>query len=258
MSDSSVARVIMFDLDGVLVDTQGAESAALRRYAAMIGADVPDEGFDQLIAGRKMQESVEIVASFAKSSPAIDAVARVREIAEIVLANRLRAVPGVVEALGALRYPRHVVSNSPLAMIQSRLAATGLDGYFPPDHFSAYEVGIWKPDPGLYLMAVDAVGANLEAVIAIEDSDVGVESARLAGVRTLRYTPGHPVLHDKGNSVTTFGDMRLLPALLEADVVSVPSPPRESDSSNPGFGASTQTCVRTAHESSGQRSAAAL
>jgi HAD superfamily hydrolase (TIGR01509 family) len=214
----SAERVIMFDLDGVLVDTQDAETVALRRYGMMIGADLPNEGFYELIAGRKMKESVDIVASFAKTTPARDAVERVREIAESLLASRLRAVPGVMAALEAIRYPGYVVSNSPLVMIQDRLAATGLQRFFPASHFSAYELGIWKPDPGLYLAAVEALNANPDTVVVVEDSEVGVESARRARLRTLRYRPGHSVAHDENTSVTTFGDMRLLPALVEGNM----------------------------------------
>jgi beta-phosphoglucomutase-like phosphatase (HAD superfamily) len=82
-----------------------------------------------------------------------------------------------------------VVSNSPLEMIRDRLRMTGLDKYFDKKHFSAYEIGVWKPDPRLYLIAAESVAIAPPEILVIEDSRVGVQAAAAAGMPVLWYRP---------------------------------------------------------------------
>ncbi|MBG7702870.1 HAD family phosphatase [Streptomyces sp. MC1] len=212
------ARTVLFDLDGVLVDSQDAEVLALLEFAGTVHARVPAEGFAERVAGRRMSESVAIIGRYTDAPLPDDAVERVREIAERHLANRLRATPGMAAALREITAPAYVVSNSPLGMIEDRLRRTGLAGFFTGPHFSAYELGTWKPDPGLYRQAVRALGLDPETVVAVEDSEVGVRSAHDAGLRVHWYRPGRPEESRYSGRVRVFGDMRALPELLAARV----------------------------------------
>ncbi|POX62953.1 hypothetical protein C3492_13870 [Streptomyces sp. Ru62] len=85
-------------------------------------------------------------------------------------------------------------------------------------HFSAYELGTWKPDPGLYRQAVRTLGLDPGAVVAVEDSEVGVRSAHDAGLRVHWYRPDRPEESRCSGHVRVFGDMRALPGLLAARV----------------------------------------
>jgi HAD superfamily hydrolase (TIGR01509 family) len=207
-------RTVLFDLDGVLVDSQDAEVRALHDFAESVHARVPAKGFAELVAGRRMSESVGIIGLYTDVPLPDDAVEQVREIAERYLGTRLRATPGMAEALRLITAHRYVVSNSPLAMIEDRLRRTGLDGFFPDAHFSAYELGAWKPDPGLYRKAVKLLAADPGAVVAVEDSEVGVRSAHDAGLQVYWYRPDAPGQLGSSLRIRVFTDMSALPDLI--------------------------------------------
>ncbi|MFL4910467.1 HAD family hydrolase [Streptomyces sp. MMS24-I2-30] len=211
------AQTVLFDLDGVLVDSQDAEVRALLDFAESVHARVPAVGFAELVAGRRMSESVGIIGQYTDTPLPDDAVAQVREIAERYLGTRLRATPGMAKALREITAPRYVVSNSPLSMIEDRLRRTGLAGFFNGSHFSAYELGTWKPDPGLYRQAVELLAVDPETVVAVEDSEVGVRSAHDAGLRVYWYRPDHHEETRCSQRVRVFGDMNALPKLIATD-----------------------------------------
>lgn len=206
--------VALFDLDGVLVDTQDAETLALLRFAESVHADVPVDDFAELVAGRRMQESVDLIGSYSRLAMPSDAVARVRKLAEEFLVDRLRAVPGVEQALAAWTGEKYVVSNSPLDMIVDRLNRTGLSGYFKGPHFSAYELATWKPEPGLYLAALNALNIGADDAIAIEDSEVGVRAAEAAGIRVCWYRLGAATAQSWSSLIRIVGDMAALADIL--------------------------------------------
>jgi HAD superfamily hydrolase (TIGR01509 family) len=182
-------EAVFFDLDGVLVDSQGAENDALLYLAELIGASISAADAELLFTGRRIQESVDLLAPYATAPMPADPVGVVRARCEQLIAGRLHAVPGVDSALRAITVPKYVVSNSPLAMIRERLRMTGLHDHFGDDHFSAYEIGVWKPDPGLYLTAAESVALDPRRILVIEDSEVGVRAAAAAGMPVLWYRP---------------------------------------------------------------------
>ncbi len=213
--------MVLFDLDGVLVDTQDAEITALLAFAERLNADIPREGFAEMVAGRRMRESVELIHSFSDLPLPDDAVEQVRELADGYLRGRLRAVPGVEEALKAITSPKYVVSNSPLAMIRQRLARSRLSAYFGEPLFSAYELQSWKPDPDLYRRVLRSLNVDATAAVAVEDGEVGVRSAQGAGVRVYNYRRGQPTSDGCLPSVRVFGQMAAFPQLLAADLASL-------------------------------------
>jgi HAD superfamily hydrolase (TIGR01509 family) len=182
-------QVIFFDLDGVLVDSQGAENDALLYLADMIGAPITAADAELMFTGRRIQESVDYLTDYATRPIPPDPVGIVRARCEVLVAGRMQAVPGVEAALRAITVPCYVVSNSPRDMIGDRLRMAGLDGYFGGTHFSAYELGVWKPDPGLYRIAAESVAVAPADALVIEDSMVGVVSAAAAGMHVLWYRP---------------------------------------------------------------------
>ena len=98
----------------------------------------------------------------------------------------LTPVPGIPEALAALSgYPKAVASNGPLAKIRLAMATSGLAPHFGDNLYSAYELQVWKPDPGLYLAAAEGMGAEPENCVVIDDAAVGVEAGLKAGMQVI-------------------------------------------------------------------------
>jgi len=212
---------VLFDLDGTLVDSQDAETLALQRLATQLGGEIATDEIAHLAAGRRMQEAIDMLCAYIGVIPPVNALPRARLLAEELLEGRLCCVPGVDEALQRIEYPKFVVSNSPLDMIDDRLSRTGLLPHFPGPHFSAYEFQTWKPAPDLYLAAIDGLGLDPDAVIAVEDSVVGVQAAISAGLRVYWYQSDVAGEGCWADSVRVFGEMSALPEMLAHDLSSV-------------------------------------
>ena len=213
--------VILFDLDGVLVDSQEAEIAAHLDLAERLGAP-RTEGLPFTIAGRRMQDSVDLVASWVGVAVPPDALMYVRERAAVRLAGQMRPIPYVGDALALLPNRKYVVSNSPLGMIEDRLQISELSAYFAGPHFSAYEYETWKPAPELYRVALRTLGLTRGQAIAIEDSLVGVTAAAGAGLHVLWYRAPLQDQEAVPDNVEVFSDMRCLPETVRYMIRNLP------------------------------------
>lgn len=179
-------HALVFDLDGLLVDTESSDHAAWARawrdwghelprdaWVARIGSD--GRGFDPLAA---LAERVG--AGFAAA--AFQTARRAHR--DVLLAELDRPLPGVLELLDAadaLGLRRAVASSSDRAWVEARLAHAGLADRFEVLRCSD-DVPRVKPDPDLYLAALAALGTQPAQAIAFEDSPNGVAAARAAGL----------------------------------------------------------------------------
>ena len=101
-----------------------------------------------------------------------------------VFRERLQPMPGAAAMLDALRVPFCVASNGPRAKTELTLTITGLRPRFDASRiFSAYDVKSWKPEPGLFLHAAQAMGVPPERCAVVEDSEPGVRAGLAAGMR---------------------------------------------------------------------------
>ncbi|OUL34054.1 haloacid dehalogenase [Nostoc sp. T09] len=195
---------VIFDLDGTLVDSEklcnqafidllpfineSVESLILRyrgRKLALILADI------EMRYGEKLPRDFEVTYRH-----------RVNELFEFYL----QPITGVPEMLKTLEYTACVASSAPIAKIRKALNVTNLSHYFGDRLFSSYEVGSWKPAPGLFLYAANKMGFSPESCVVIEDSDVGIQAAYSAGIYALKYSNEEEV--EEQNHV--FSNMRYL------------------------------------------------
>lgn len=167
---------VLFDLDGVLVDSGGAIERVLRAWAAERGLDG-----DRAVAlswGRRDADLVRIAA------PELDVateVARISEL-EMELLWLVRALPGAERLLaGQPAGCWAVVTSSTSAVARGRIAAAGLPE--PPLLVSAEDVERGKPAPDGYLLASGKLGVAPERCLVVEDAAIGVAAATAAGMR---------------------------------------------------------------------------
>lgn len=207
----------VFDLDGVLVDTQDAENGGLAYVGELMGLRLDKEQRDELFSGKKMQECLDLMADLTGHAPPQDAMPIARARCEELIGDRIEPIDGVAYALeqlaAALGDRMCVASNSPLAIMESRLGKAGILHHFEGRLFSAYEVDAWKPDPKLFLWAAERCGVTPDACVVVEDSPVGVDAALGAGMRVLQYT-ADPATGPHREGSVTFPSMRLLPRLI--------------------------------------------
>ena len=128
----------------------------------------------------------------------------------------LQAIEGIHAALAAITIPGCVVSNGPMSKLTHTLGLTKLLGHFEGRIFSAYDVGSWKSDPGLFLHAARALGIDPSRCVVVEDSLSGVRAAKAAGMRVLGFTGGdaEAELELGKDRSDLFHGMNELPALL--------------------------------------------
>ncbi len=175
---------VVFDADGVLVDTEPAWAAARADLFARHGRRFgPGDGRRTL--GTGVAGTGEVLAGLLGAPERADALAA--ELLDLLLEHvRARppvALPGAAGLVGELRgrTPLAVASNAPRALLDTTLGAAGLAG-LADVVVAADEVARPKPSPDLYVEALRRLGAPAAASVAVEDSPAGAASARAAGM----------------------------------------------------------------------------
>lgn len=196
----------IFDLDGTLVDS---ETLCNQAFIDLLPA--LNEPVEALVHRYRGQQLSLILADLARRTGCAlpdNFESRYRRRVAELFDGKLQPTPGARAMLETIQYPRCVASSGPPAKIRHALTVSGLGGYFEDCIFSSYEVGSWKPDPGLFRHAARAMGFEPQHCIVVEDSDVGIAAAQAAGMQALHYAPhltdGAP---DSCGSFTSMSDL---------------------------------------------------
>ncbi|WP_030851797.1 HAD family hydrolase [Streptomyces sp. NRRL F-4474] len=213
--------LVIFDNDGVLVDSEPIANNVLADYLTELGHPTTyEESVRDYMgaAGHRVHELVlertgqRLPADFDETLHARTCAAFERE---------LKPVPGVEEVLGALT--AHgigycLTSSGSHERIRVAHRVTGLDGWFEEEWiFSADDVGRGKPDPDLYLHAAHRMGVEPARCVVVEDSPRGIRAAAAAGMDVYGYTALLPADQLPG-ATGYFGDMMQLPLILQLPV----------------------------------------
>jgi HAD superfamily hydrolase (TIGR01509 family) len=178
---------VVFDLDGLLLDTESVWTRAEEKLFARYGRTFGPEEKRRLIgtsgptAARLFEEMLDLPGE------GVALGATVRELVWIELEQGAPAQPGAAELVAALvrsGTPIGVASNSPRAIVDRALSFSVLDGPFGVV-LGGDEVANPKPAPDVYLEACNRLGADPAMCVALEDSPPGVASARAAGMRVV-------------------------------------------------------------------------
>jgi HAD superfamily hydrolase (TIGR01509 family) len=178
-----VAEAVVFDCDGLLVDTESGRS---RAEAAIFAEHGFGFGAEQkaLLIGKTLEDGAAAMASyFGRPADAAQIADRLHELVARELAAGANALPGARELVAAVRerVPVAVASNSPRRFVDAALASAGLAFEFR-QVFAAEDVSRPKPAPDLYLTACARLAVEPGRCVAFEDSRTGVASARAAGM----------------------------------------------------------------------------
>lgn len=181
-----VIDAVIFDLDGVLIDSEPTWSEVRHRFVLAHGGDWPD-GADRRMQGMATVEW----ATYLHDDLGVELP--VPEIAERVITEMAARygeapplLPGAVDAVQrvAQRWPVGLASSSPTRLIQRTLDASGLAASFSVT-LSTEEVGAGKPAPDVYLQVARRLGTAPDRCTAVEDSTNGLRAARAAGMRVV-------------------------------------------------------------------------
>ena len=180
-----MARGLIFDCDGVLVDSEPLAAAEIEALLQGLGAPITRARIYDEFLGRSFSAIVEAARDQGVDlGPALPGYA---EALALRFRRELRPVPGMAEALAQLLGPRAVASSSAPERLQLSLSLTGLAPLFGPHVYSATQVARGKPEPDLFLFAARHLGIAPADCVVIEDSPAGLRAARAAGMRVIGF-----------------------------------------------------------------------
>lgn len=186
---------LIFDCDGTLVDSEEPGLDVLHALALEDGLSLGLDEARQRFRGVRMADCVAWIAAQRPGRPAgfeSGFMARVRRQTELRFRQGLLAMPGAPELLGTLcarGMPMAVATNGPREKVELSLGLTGLRESFGPHVYCAYEVGSFKPEPGLFLHAAQALGVAPQRCAVVEDSLPGLQAALAADMRAFSLHP---------------------------------------------------------------------
>lgn len=198
-------ELIIFDCDGVLVDSEEISCGVLAEEARKLGSKLTNEEARRIFAGTNLKFCFEYIENeIGKPLPSNMQVIY-REKTRERFAKELKPIEGIHELVASLSLPYCVASNAPLGKMIPNLKKVGLFPFFEKNMFSAYEVNAWKPDPTLFLTAAKTMGFEPSKCLVIEDSLSGVKAAVAAGMDVLGYRADERAkeLKDAGATIIT-------------------------------------------------------
>jgi len=205
--------LVIFDCDGVLVDSEPLSNRILAEHLTAIGLPTTTEESIRDYMGRSWASCAKLIEQ-RLGRPLPDGLAdRYHEELYAALQRELRPVAGIEAALDAITAPTCVASSGAHEKIRTSLGTTGLLVRFEGRIFSATEVAHGKPAPDLFLHAAAELGHAPADCVVVEDAPAGVAAGRAAGMTVLGYAALTPP--DGLDGATVFTSMAELPALLD-------------------------------------------
>jgi len=209
-----VAASVIFDCDGVLVDSEPVGNAVLAELISELGIPTSTEQSIATYMGRSMASCLALLEERLGQPPPADFADRYRAGVEAGWRRELAPVPGIVAALDQIELPTCVASSGDHDRMRLTLGLTGLWDRFAGRIFSATEVARGKPAPDLFLHAAERMGFDAAATAVVEDTVPGVRAGRAAGMRVLAFARLVPAADLAAAGGEVFDDMAALPDLL--------------------------------------------
>ena len=178
---------VIFDCDGVLVDSEILASQVSLRMLEPYGFTMSPAEYARIFAGKVERDTLAIIQRDYHINLPDGFLAKLRLEIEHALDHELQPVPGIREAVEKVPVTKAVVSNSRLVRVISSLEVAGLSELFGKRLFAAEMVENPKPAPDVYLYAAHQLGVAPEKCLVIEDSKSGVQSAHGAGMPVVGF-----------------------------------------------------------------------
>ena len=181
---------IIFDFDGVLVDSEILVAKAYVKYMQNFGIEIDEKEFANF-AGKKTLQVIDILSQKYSIKDKEKFFTDIMEMALYIYKNELTAVKGAYNFVRNTKLSLYIGSNSTQDRIIAGLQRVELSKYFKPEQIYSFDfVEKPKPDPDIYLKAIEDNNINKNETIIIEDSEVGVKAGVSAGVKVIGLTAG--------------------------------------------------------------------
>jgi len=189
-------KCVIFDCDGVLVDSEPIGNQVLVDMANELGANIDLDYAYKHFKGGKMQSCVDKISELINQPISEDFTTEYRRKSFEAFKANIKPVEGVTELIQSLKIPFCVASSGPEDKIRLNLELTRLLPYFENKIFSCYAIQKWKPSPAVFLWAAQTLGFKPEECVVIEDSLTGVRASKNGGFDVVGY-----IAHDYNNEL---------------------------------------------------------
>ena len=211
----SQPQLVIFDCDGVLVDSEPVANRLLGQMLRELGLDLTQEQIFQNFVGYSLPHCRRVIEGMLGRPPPENFLRELQVRTFAAFKTELRAMPGIEHALDALdaaRVPFCVASSGDHEKMNTTLGITGLLPRFVGRIFSVTQVAHGKPAPDVYLFAARQLGVEPSACVVVEDTPPGVQAGVAAGMTVFgfcAFTPEHKL--KTAGAHRTFADLRRLP-----------------------------------------------
>jgi HAD superfamily hydrolase (TIGR01509 family) len=217
-------RLVIFDCDGVLVDSESLSNRLVSSELAKLGWVLTPEQANEAFLGMTLTNMVPMIeAQIGRAVPAGWKQMIMARLLEVMAAEAI-PIPGAVEALrgvSRLGLPWRVASNSSHEEMQVKFGRIGISDLVAGRVHSHRDVNKAKPAPDLFLAAAAAEGVLPAECVVVEDSATGARAAAAAAMDCLGYAPHSDGAALRAFGAVPFGSMLELPGLLELAGVAV-------------------------------------
>lgn len=181
----SKIKAVLFDMDGLMVDTEPVHFKAYKRVFNKYGKDFTEENFKLYLGTSDVDCCKDMVVRFNLSISAEELLAEKRQVFRELIKTQLVSQPGLNELLTALsenNYKIAIASSSSLEDIKAIIKGINISSMLD-DFASAQEVEHGKPSPDVYLLAAKKLGVGSNECLVLEDAPVGVQAGKAAGMK---------------------------------------------------------------------------
>ncbi|MEO1033191.1 MAG: HAD family hydrolase [Bacteroidota bacterium] len=208
-------KCVIFDCDGVLVDSEPLSNQVMVDLANALGANIDLDYAYQHFKGNSFQNCSDQISTLIGKEVPKDFESQYRERSFKKFKEEVRPIAGVKALLDELNMSFCVASSGPENKIRLNLELTGLLPYFEGKIFSCYTIQKWKPDPAVFLWAAKTMGFDVKECLVIEDSPIGVNAALSGGFDVFGFTEHDYKGELQKNATKTFDRMIKLMELLD-------------------------------------------
>jgi beta-phosphoglucomutase len=183
----------IFDMDGVLVDSNPFHKISLKQFCAKYGFDLSEEQLREKIYGRTNKDWIPNVFGNLSMEQIMKYQDEKEALFRELYKNDIKPVEGLIPFLKNMDksdIPRAIATSAPRANVDFTLAETGMVDWFPTILDESF-VTRGKPDPEIYLKTAAALGFKPENCIVFEDSLSGVRAGKAAGCKVVGITTTH-------------------------------------------------------------------
>ena len=188
----SQPKCIIFDCDGVLVDSEPITARILIQMSKEIGVDIDMDFVEANFTGNSWAGCAALISQKGGGIQLPDDFEQeYRRRSSEAFKNEIQPIKGIPELINSLTIPYAVASSGPPAKIRLNLGLIGLLEKFEPHVYSCWDLQVWKPDPTIYLHTAKTMGFAPEECVVVEDSLFGVQAGVAGGFRTFGYATQH-------------------------------------------------------------------